>query len=121
MTVGCWLGLGRCGGGGQAGEGLASSAAGFGGQAGRGAAGIVGLAGVPGGQDALVADGEQAGEPERDRGQAREPGPAVGDVVGGGVLDGGEGPFGAGAAGVGLAVRGGGVVVFLRGFGKAPG
>ena len=38
-----------------------------------GAAGGVGLAGVPGFQDALVADGQQAGEPERDRGQAREP------------------------------------------------
>jgi hypothetical protein len=72
---------------------------------GGGAAGVVGLAGVPGGQDALVADGEQAGELEHDRGEAREPGPAVGDVVGGGVLGGGEGPFGAGAAGVGPPVR----------------
>ena len=47
------LGLWRCCGG-QAGEGLASSAPCFGGQAGRGAAGVAGLAGVPGGQDALV-------------------------------------------------------------------
>ena len=73
LPVGCWLGLGRCGGGGEAGEGLAAAVPGFGGQAGCGAAGVVGLAGVPGGQDALVADGEQEGEPERERGQAREP------------------------------------------------
>ena len=62
------------------------------------------LAGVPGGQDALVADGEQAGQPEHERCQAHEPGPAAGDVVGGGVLGGGEGSLGAGAPGVGLPV-----------------
>jgi hypothetical protein len=109
----------RCGGG-EAGEGLAA-AAGSGRQAGCGAAGVVLLAGGPGGEDPLVADGEQAGEAEGERGQAREAGPAAGDVVGGGVLGGGEGPFGAGAPGVGAAVRGRGVVVFLRGLGKAPG
>jgi len=89
-------GWGACGG--QVGEGLAASAsaAGPGWQAGCGAAGVVGLAGVPGVQDSLVADDEQAGEPERDRGQAGEPGPAAGDVAGGGVLGGGEGPLGAG-------------------------
>src|SRR5947208_9520230 len=103
-------GLGRCGGGG---EGLAAPAAGPGWQAGCGAAGGVGLAGVPGFQDALVADGQQAGEPEHDRGQAREPGPAAGDVVAGRVLGGGEGPLGAGAPGVGLAVFPGRVVVLL--------
>src|SRR5712691_10846704 len=86
---------GACGG--QVGEGLAAPAAGPGRQAGRGASGVVVLAGVPGDQDPLVADGQQAGEPERERGQAGEPGPAAGDVVAGGVLGGGEGPFGAGA------------------------
>ena len=46
--------------GGEAGEGLAGRAgAGFSGGGRRGAAVVVGLAGVPGGQDALVADGEQ--------------------------------------------------------------
>jgi hypothetical protein len=39
--------------------------------------------------------------------------PIAGDVVAGGVFDGGEGPLGAGAPGVGLAVFPGGVVVFL--------
>ena len=95
-------GRGACGG--QVGEGLAASAAGPGRQAGRGAAGVVVLAGVPGDQDALVADDEQAGEPEGERGQAREAAPAAGDVVGGRVLGGGEGPFGAGAPGVGPPV-----------------
>src|SRR6266498_1638787 len=77
-------GRGACGG--QVGEGLAAPAAGPGWQAGCGAAGVVGLAGGPGVQDSLVADGQQAGEPEHDRGQAGEPGPAAGDVVAGGVL-----------------------------------
>ncbi len=65
VTAAGWVapGLWRCCGG-QAGEGLAAPAAGFRGQAGCGAAGVVGLACVPGGQDALVADGQQAGEPE---------------------------------------------------------
>jgi len=61
-------GSGRSCGGGEAGEGLAALAPGFGGQAGGGAAGVVGLAGVPGVKDPLVADGQQAGEPEHDRG-----------------------------------------------------
>jgi hypothetical protein len=101
VAPGLWR---RCGG--QAGEGLAAPAPGSGGQAGGGTAGVVVLAGVPGGQDALVADGEQAGEPEGEQGQAHDPRPAAGDVVGGGVFGGGEGPLGAGAPGVGLAVRG---------------
>jgi hypothetical protein len=103
--------------GGEAGEGLAASLAGFRREPGGGPAGVVGLAGVEGGEDALVADGEQAGQPERDRGQAREAAPAAGDAGGGGVLDGGEGPLGAGAPGVGTPVRRGWVVVFLAGLG----
>src|SRR5229473_1485275 len=55
MAGGVW-GLGRCRGGGEASEALAAAFAGFRGQAGGGAARVVGLAGVPGGQDALVAD-----------------------------------------------------------------
>src|SRR5712664_1392756 len=43
------------------------------------------------------------------------PAPAAADVVAGGVLGGGEGPLGGGAPGVGVPVRLGGVVVFLRG------
>src|SRR5439155_1613251 len=80
-------GRGACGG--QVGEGLAVSAAGPGRQAGRSAAGFVVLAGVPGDQDALVADDEQAGEPEGERGQAHEAAPAAGDVGAGRVLGGG--------------------------------
>ena len=90
VTAAGWVAPGlwrRCGG--QAGECLAASAPGFRGQAGRGAAGVAGLAGVPGGQDALIAGGQQAGEPEHEGCQAREPGPATGDVVAGGVLGGG--------------------------------
>src|SRR5258705_12857583 len=56
-------------------EGLAAPAAGSGRQAGRSAAGVVVLAGGPGVKDALGADGQQAGEPEHEGGQAREPGP----------------------------------------------
>jgi hypothetical protein len=75
------LGLWRRRGGGEGGEGLAAPMPGPGGQAGGGAAGIVFLAGAPGGEDALVADGGQAGEPEHERCQAcprrRIPGQAV--------------------------------------------
>jgi hypothetical protein len=46
---------------GEAGEGLAASLAGFRGEPGGGPAGVLLLAGVEGVQDALVADGEQAG------------------------------------------------------------
>ena len=53
------------------------------------------LAGVPGVEDALVAEGEQAGQPQGERGRPVDPAPAAGDG-GGGVLDGGEGPLGAG-------------------------
>ena len=112
--LGCWLWRR----GGELARAGAPAFAGSGRQAGCGAAGVVLLAGVPGGQDALVADGEQAGEPERERGQAHEAAPAAGDVVAGGVLDGGEGSFGAGAAGVGAAPGRGGVVVFLPGLGR---
>jgi len=79
------------------------------------------LAGVPGGEDALVADREQAGEPQGERGDAGQAAPAAGDAGGGGVLDGGEGALGAGAPRVGAAVGRGWVVVFLAGLGKAPG
>src|ERR1022692_1090916 len=102
-------------GGGEHGQGFALPSSGLRREPGGGAAGVVGLADVPGVEDALVADGEQAGEPQREGGQARESAPAAGDGGGGGVLDGGEGPLGAGAAGVGAAVRWGGVVVFLPG------
>src|SRR6266542_357409 len=104
-------------GGGEAGERLAAPLAGFWREAGCGAAGVLVLAGVECGEDALVADGEQAGGEQRDRGQSHEPAPAAADVVAGRVLDGGEGPLGGGAPGVGPAVRLGGVVVFLRGLG----
>ncbi len=122
VTVRGWPAVswrGACGG--QVGEGLASPAAGPGREAGRGAAGVVVLAEVPCDQDALVADGQQAGQPEHERCQAREPAPAAGDVVAGRVLGGGEGPLGAGAPGVGPPVRCRWVVVLLAGLGKAPG
>ena len=45
----------------------------LGGSPAAGAAGVVVLAGGPGGEDALVADGEQAGQPEGERGQAGGP------------------------------------------------
>jgi hypothetical protein len=63
-------------GGGEAGEGLAAAFAGVGWEAGGGAPGVFGLAGVPGAEDALVAEGEQAGWPQRERGQSREAAPA---------------------------------------------
>jgi hypothetical protein len=107
--------------GGEAGEGPAAPAPGFRGQALGGAALVFFLPGVPGLQDALVADDEQRRGEQHQRGQAHQAAPAAADVVGGGVLGGGEAAFGAGAAGVGAAVRGGWVVVFLRGLGKAPG
>ena len=81
----CWCGCGvvgcrwlwRCRGGGEAGEGLAVLPAGFGGKPDCGAAGVVVLAGVPGGDDALVA---------------------------GGSINGAEGAFGTGAPTVGAPV-----------------
>jgi hypothetical protein len=103
--------------GGECRECFAAPAPGFRGQAPGGAALVFLLPGVPGLQDALVADDEQAGDGEHEGGQAREAAPAAGYVVAGGVFGGGEAAFGAGAAGVGAAVRGGGVVVFLCGFG----
>jgi hypothetical protein len=56
---------------------------------------------LEGAEDVLVAGGEQAGEPEVERGQAHEAAPAAGNVVAGGVLDGGEGALGGGAPVVG--------------------
>jgi hypothetical protein len=53
-------------------------------------AGVFVLPGVPGARDALVADGESAGEPECERDQAHEAAPAAADVVAGGVFDGGS-------------------------------
>ena len=50
--------------GGEAGEGLAAPLAGFRREPGGGPARVLLLAGVPGGEDALVADGEQAGQPQ---------------------------------------------------------
>src|SRR6516162_3655936 len=114
--VGCRWFWRRCGGG-EAGAGCAAPTAGFGRQAGCGAAGGGGLAGVEGGQDALVAEGQQAGEPEHEGSRAHQPGPEAGGVVAGGVLGGGEGPLGAGAPGVGPPLCLGGVVLFLPGFG----
>ena len=102
-------------GGGEAREGCAAPFAGSGREPGGGASVVFGLPGVPGVQDALVADCLQAGQPQGERGQARQAAPAAGDVAGSGVLDRGEGALGAGAAGVGAAVRRGWVVVFLAG------
>ena len=81
-------------------QGRAAAFAGFRGQPGGGAAGVVFLPGVPGGEDPLVADDEQGGCGQHQRGQAHQAAPAAADVVGGGVLGGGEAAFGAGAAGV---------------------
>src|SRR5258706_7698409 len=73
---------------------------------------------VVGGEDALVAGGQQAGGPEHERAEAGHAAPAAGDVVAGRVFDRGVGPLGAGAPGVGAAPGGGGVVVFLPGLGR---
>jgi hypothetical protein len=51
-----------------------------------GAADVFFLTGVPGGEDALVADGEQHGGEQHEGCQAREAAPAAGDVVAGWVL-----------------------------------
>src|SRR6266581_7607617 len=124
-----WLRLLCCGGGGrwargrggsgrpggEAGEGLAAPFAGFRGQPGGCAALVFFLPGVPGVQDALVAEDEQGRDEQHQGCQAHEAAPAAGDVAGGGVLDGGEAAFGAGAAGVGAAPGRRRVVVFLRG------
>jgi hypothetical protein len=61
----CGLGMWRLYGGGGAAF-LSRSR----GEPGGGAAGVVVLAGLVGGEDALVADGEQARGPEGERGQA---------------------------------------------------
>src|SRR5262249_60645860 len=90
--------------GGEAGGGLAAARAGFRGQAPGGAALVFVLAGVPGGEDPLVADDQQARGEQHEGCQAHEAAPAAGDVVAGGVLGGGEAALGAGAAGVGPAV-----------------
>ena len=108
-------------GGGEHGEGFAALFAGSGREPGGGSARVVGLTGVPGAEDALVADGVQAGEPECEWCEAHEAAPAAADGVGGRVFDGGEGAFGAGAPGVGAAVRCGWVVVFLLRFGCGGG
>src|SRR5215470_19010038 len=105
--AGSW-GSGRSGG--EAGEGPAAAFAGFRGEPGGGAAGVVLLPGVPGGQDALVADDEQGCGEQHQGGRAHEAAPAAGDVAGGGVPGGGEAAFGAGAAGVGAAPGRGGIV-----------
>jgi hypothetical protein len=67
-------------------------------------------------QDPLVADDQQRGGEQHEGGQARQAAPAAGDVVAGRVFRGGEAAFGAGAAGVGAALGGRGIVVFLPGF-----
>ena len=70
-SVQAWSGRG-----GEAGEGgFPPAFTGSGREAGRGPAGVHGLAGVPGGEDALVADGVQSGEPEREWWQAHEAAP----------------------------------------------
>src|SRR5260221_365558 len=97
----CSPGLGRPGGG-EHGERLAAPAPGFGGQAFGGATLVFFLAGVPGGEDALVADDQQGGGEQHQGCQAHEAAPAAADGIGGGVLGGGEAPLGAGAAGGGL-------------------
>src|SRR5260221_401778 len=108
----CSPGLGRPGGG-EHGERLAAPAPGFGGQAFGGATLVFFLAGVPGGEDALVADDQQGGGEQHQGCQAHEAAPAAADGIGGGVLGGGEAALGAGAAGGGVAggrLRGGGVL-----------
>jgi hypothetical protein len=77
--------------GGERGETLAVLLAGFRRQAEPGPARGLGPAGVERGEDALIADGQQAGDPQGERGQARQPAPAAGDAGGCRVLDGGEG------------------------------
>src|SRR5262249_15616719 len=72
---------------------------------------------VPGCQDALVAGDEQGGGEQHEGCQAHEAAPAAADVVGGGVLGGGEAAFGAGVAGVGGGARGGGGGGWLVGLG----
>jgi hypothetical protein len=109
-------GLGRCRG--ERGEYPAAPAAGFRGQALGGAALVFLLPGVPGGEDALVADGEQGRGEQHEGGQAHQAAPAAADVVGGGVLGGGEAAFGAGAAGIRAVPGRGRIVVFLRGLGQ---
>ena len=86
VARGLVLGSGRSGG--EAGEGPAAAFAGFRGEPGGGAAGVVLLPGVPGGQDALVADDEQGGCEEHEGGRAHEAAPPAGDVVGGQAADG---------------------------------
>src|SRR6266568_1686666 len=114
----CCGGAGRAGRlgrpGGELGEAGAAPFAGAGRQPGGGAAGVVVLAGVVGGEDALVADCQQAGDPECERGQAREAAPAAGDAGGGGVLDGGVDALGGGAPPVGPPPLRRRVVVFWR-------
>jgi hypothetical protein len=73
---------------------------------------------VAGGQDALVADCQQAGDPQGERGQAHESAPAAGDAGGGAVFDGGVEAFGGGAPPVGPPPLWRGVVVLLPGFGR---
>src|SRR5258707_4314827 len=97
---------------GERGEGGAAAAPGPGREPGGGAPGGVGLAGVPGVEDALVAEGEQAGQPQRERGQGPEAAPTAGGVVAGGGPGwggGGGGRGGGGGAGGGeWRERGGG-------------
>jgi len=110
---GRWRGSGRPGC--EAGECPAAAFAGFRGKPGGRAAGVFLLAGVPGCQDALVADGQHGGDEQHQGGQAHEAAPAAADVAGGGGFGGGEAALGAGAAGVGAAPGRGRVVVFLPG------
>jgi len=55
------------------------------------------VAGLAGGQDALVADGHEAGKPEHEGGEVGLADPPPVDAGGGGVLDGGVESFGGGA------------------------
>jgi len=105
VVKGCCRGLGSGGwlrrAGGRASE-LAAALAGAGLlAAGGGAAGVVLLPRIVCVQGALVAHGHEAGEPEHERGDARQPDPAAVDAVDGGVLDRGVEPFGGGAPPVG--------------------
>jgi hypothetical protein len=63
--------------------------------------GLVLVAGLEGGQGALVAHGHEAGEPEHEPRDAHQGDPALVDVVDGCVLDGGVESFGGGAAWLG--------------------
>ena len=91
-------------GGGEHGEGFPAAAPGFGARG--GSARVLGLAGVPGGEDALVTDDEQDRGEQHERGQAQQAAPAAGNVVVAGSLAAAKPRSAPVRPGVGAAVRG---------------